>query len=296
MKKKNIFYLSLLLSLALHLGFSAFLFLQKYFLPQVQQRQNIVEIDLRTAPIPEKEPQRQIVDQNEQAINQDIDPKAKYLSKNNQKVVRQSVAKNHGQFQNMKNQRVPPEQSPISPPETPPAEKFKKFLPHFDVVESINENKKRQEAVAKNQPQKESRPAQEPGAEVSQTLDYIKDLDPGVETLLSTREFKYYTFYNRVRTQLNEYWTPKVREKVKQLFQEGRTIASSADRITKCLVTLDKGGQLVKVQIIGQSGVQDLDEAAVEAFRAAAPFPNPPSGMVDEDGTIRIRWDFILEA
>jgi len=53
---------------------------------------------------------------------------------------------------------------------------------------------------------------------------------------------------------------------------------------------------LIKVQVIGRSGIQDLDDAAVEAFKAAAPFPNPPKGIVDEDGTIRIRWDFILEA
>jgi protein TonB len=40
----------------------------------------------------------------------------------------------------------------------------------------------------------------------------------------------------------------------------------------------------------------DLDSAAVEAFRQAAPFPNPPKGMVEADGTIKIRWDFVLEA
>jgi protein TonB len=50
------------------------------------------------------------------------------------------------------------------------------------------------------------------------------------------------------------------------------------------------------VQVVSDSGVRDLDQAAVEAFQEAAPFPNPPSGIVDSDGTIKIRWDFILEA
>ncbi len=73
-------------------------------------------------------------------------------------------------------------------------------------------------------------------------------------------------------------------------------IASSQDRITRVVIVLNEQGTLVGVQVIGASGVQDLDEAAIEAFRAAAPFPNPPKGIVDQDGKIKIRWDFILEA
>jgi protein TonB len=95
---------------------------------------------------------------------------------------------------------------------------------------------------------------------------------------------------------LNQHWGPKVREKVNQLYKQGRSIASSEDKVTKLLITLNKGGVLIKVQVIGDSGIRDLDEAAVEAFRAAAPFPNPPPGIVDPDGMIKIRWDFILEA
>ncbi|MCB0361740.1 MAG: energy transducer TonB, partial [Bdellovibrionales bacterium] len=68
------------------------------------------------------------------------------------------------------------------------------------------------------------------------------------------------------------------------------------DRITRVLITLDKNGSLIQVQVLGQSGLVELDSAAVDAFRAAAPFPNPPQGMVEHDGNIRIRWDFILEA
>ena len=34
--------------------------------------------------------------------------------------------------------------------------------------------------------------------------------------------------------------------------------------------------------------------AQAQAFQAAAPFPNPPKGMLDDDGFVRIRWDFVL--
>jgi TonB family protein len=62
------------------------------------------------------------------------------------------------------------------------------------------------------------------------------------------------------------------------------------------IIHLNDQGVLIRVQVVGQSGVSDLDDAAVEAFKAAAPFPNPPKGIVDGDGTIKIRWDFVLES
>ena len=42
--------------------------------------------------------------------------------------------------------------------------------------------------------------------------------------------------------------------------------------------------------------VKKVITAAIEAFKEAAPFPNPPAGIVESDGTIKIRWDFVLEA
>ena len=134
------------------------------------------------------------------------------------------------------------------------------------------------------------------GAQASQTTDYLKDIDQGMQTLLSTREFVYYSFYARIRRQLNQHWTGKVRDKVSKIFKEGRSLASTEDKVTKLLITLNRRGQLVRVQVINDSGVRDLDDAAVESFKEAAPFPNPPQGIIDPDGTIKIRWDFILAA
>jgi len=138
--------------------------------------------------------------------------------------------------------------------------------------------------------------AQGGGEGPSATDDHLKNIATGMQTLLSTREFVYYSYYNRIKDKLRQYWEPKIKEKMERILRQGRTIASSSDRITRIVIILDNKGTLVKIQVVGQSGVQDLDEAAIEAFRAAAPFPNPPKGIVEQDGTIKIRWDFILEA
>lgn len=81
------------------------------------------------------------------------------------------------------------------------------------------------------------------------------------------------------------------------MFKEGRNPASTGqDRVTKLMIVLNDKGTLVRVQVLMDSGVQDLDDAAIDAFRAAAPFPNPPKGIIEGDGTVKIRWDFVLES
>ena len=236
---------------------------------------------------------KQVVDQGEKPLNDEIDSKARYLSAHNQKVVKQTVAKNHGDFKNRADRVMG---------QSTPKMDLRVFAPKFDVAKSVQDRTDKEQQydrdaeviTQKKMTQQEQRPTFA-GGQASQTMDYIKDLEPGLETMLSTREFVFYTYYSRIRKQLNQYWGPKVREKLTVLYRQGRQIASTEDKITKCLITLDKAGSLAKVQIIGNSGVRELDEAAVEAFKSAAPFPNPPKGIVDPDGSIKIRWDFILE-
>jgi TonB family protein len=236
----------------------------------------------------------QIVEKNSSPLNSEVDPKAKYLSEHNQRVQKQTQAIQRGEFRNSAGQSLaaflPQFKAPIA------AEKaLQEDLDQEALLEKRMAEKRQHEQQSIDTQAKTQKPSDSKDL-VSQTLDYIKELDPGLETLLSTREFVYFSYYKRIRQQLNQHWTPEIQKTVKKIYASGRQIASSDDKITKCLITLDNSGRLLRVQIIGQSGVRDLDEAAVRAFQSAAPFPNPPKGIVEEDGTIRIRWDFILEA
>ena len=85
------------------------------------------------------------------------------------------------------------------------------------------------------------------------------------------------------------------KKKIVKILRKGRSIASTNDKITRLVITLDQGGELVRIQVKNASGYNDLDDAAIEAFRAAAPFPNPPGGIVDTSGVVNINWDFVLE-
>lgn len=275
----NRFSLFLFISVAVHLAF----YFSVYLAPtQSMQKKKVVEVTIlmdpeTVNPVDKPEKNRQIVDQEDEALNQETPDKDYFLSKNNQKVVKQTVAKNKGEFKNAKTN---------ASPSTRLTRKTERFDPLSDVV--TNFKAKSLNTITGSTPSN--------SATASQTQDYLKDRNYGVETILSTKEFKYYTYFNRVRKQLSQHWEPKVRDKLTKMFRQGRTIASNQDRTTKLLIVLDPRGVLVKVQLVSDSGVKDLDEAAMESFKSAAPFPNPPKGIIDPDGTVKIRWDFILES
>ena len=125
--------------------------------------------------------------------------------------------------------------------------------------------------------------------------DYIKGMKESDRTALNTKEYMFYGYFQRIRERLDLAWGGALREKLFKLYRNGRQLASEMDHITRLVVTLDKGGEIIRVQVLEESGVRDLDEAAVKAFNQAGPFPNPPSGIIDQTGMIQIRWDFILK-
>lgn len=234
-----------------------------------------------------REMPQQIVEQTEKRINDDKSD-TRFLSRFDQTVIKQTRAQETGAFTNT----AEIAQSQAGQRDGEKKKSKAKADPHdkgdlpklADLKPQFSETPQSMHETAKN-----------PGTP-SQTDDYIKDVEVGIQTLLTTKEFIYYSYYQRIKDQLRQHWEPTVREKVKIMYRKGRNLASAADHVTQVLITLDQRGFLERVDILGQSGVQDLDDAAIEAFKKSAPFPNPPKGIVERDGRIRIRWDFVLEA
>lgn len=228
----------------------------------------------------------QIVEQDEKPVNDEQDPNAKYLSQHNQKVVKQTRAENTGKFNNTGGKGLTkggqniqkPKSEFFAKPQDKGGSPLDKFKPQVDWTALASKN------------------LGGDGADVSRSSDYLKDLDKGPQTTLTTREFLYYTYFKRIKGRIQQHWEPSIKKKITKMVTQGRKLASTQDRRTKLLIVLNNEGNLISVQVVRDSGVQDLDEAAIEAFKAAAPFPNPPTGIVEKDGTIKIRWDFVLEA
>jgi TonB family protein len=121
--------------------------------------------------------------------------------------------------------------------------------------------------------------------------DHLSQVDEGNGTFLNTREFKYATFFNRVKQSVGEHWDPSA--PLRQRDPEGRIYAYK-DRYTMLAVTLDTSGHLKQVVIDKSCGVDFLDQEAVAAFERAQPFPNPPPGLADH-GEVHFAFGFFLE-
>lgn len=122
--------------------------------------------------------------------------------------------------------------------------------------------------------------------------DHLKDLEEGDGTYLSTREWKYASFFNRVKQSVGMNWNPG--RELRQRDPSGG-IYSGRDRHTLLSVTLDARGYLQEVKIAKSCGLDFLDMEAVESFRRAQPFPNPPPGLLDKDSTVRFQFGFYME-
>jgi len=125
--------------------------------------------------------------------------------------------------------------------------------------------------------------------------DYVKGLSEASRTALNTKEYVFYGYFQRIRERLDRAWVPLLRTKLTKFYRAGRQLASDSDHITKVLVILNPKGEITRVSILSESGVHDLDDAAIGAFNRAGPFPNPPRGIVDKNGEIQIPWEFVLK-
>lgn len=124
--------------------------------------------------------------------------------------------------------------------------------------------------------------------------DFIENMPLGDFTHLNTTEFKYYGFYHRIRQKLEQFWGNSLREKSKVLYSQGRRVNVSENYVTSLVVSINEQGEIVNVKMAGSSGVKELDDAAIESFNQAGPFPNPPKGLV-VDGVASVEWGFVVK-
>ncbi len=124
------------------------------------------------------------------------------------------------------------------------------------------------------------------------SMDRVEGADPGQESILDTARNKYASFFNRVRDAVSDEWAPEPLHKANDPYGN---VYGSTDRHTRLLIVLRPDGGLEQVKILKRSGVGYLDEEAVRAVRAAAPFINPPPQLVDaQTGLIEFTFDFFL--
>jgi TonB family protein len=123
------------------------------------------------------------------------------------------------------------------------------------------------------------------------TQDALKDIDDGDETALNSKRWRFASFFNRVKRQVAEHWHP---DEVYRQRDPSGAVYGRHNRYTELRVQLKPDGRLSNVAIALPSGLEFLDDEAVEAFKEAGPFPNPPRQLI-ENGSINFGFGFLFD-
>jgi TonB family protein len=125
----------------------------------------------------------------------------------------------------------------------------------------------------------------------SGSMDYLKDVDDGESTALNSKKWAHSLFFNRVKRAVADEWHPGV---VYQRHDPSGNVYGIKDRVTVLRIHIKPDGHLAAWTVLQSCGVDFLDDEAIDAFRKAQPFPNPPKALVDSDGQIHFNFAFIF--
>jgi TonB family protein len=126
----------------------------------------------------------------------------------------------------------------------------------------------------------------------SGTQDALPSIEDGEETALNSKKWKFASFFNRVKKQVAEHWHP---EEIYRQRDPTGMIYGRKNRYTSLRIQLNPDGRLNHVAVEQPSGLDFLDDTAIEAFKEAAPFPNPPRQLVESNGLINFGFGFLFD-
>lgn len=206
-------------------------------------------------------------------IFQQLKDQADYLSQYSKRFKKQVRARNIGRTQNSKS-LSPPIEEPIA-----------------GRVGGQSQPSSPGEGPRETAPGPQLRQVAIGGSSISERIPGVEE---GAFTALNTDQLTYYTFFARVNEQMRNRWVSMIREYVYSLSQEEFEKLSRNEKETVVEIILSQSGEYVRSILHRSSKVRPLDEAAIQAFQMAAPFLNPPKGLVEADGFIHLKYLFTI--
>ncbi|MBV2170022.1 MAG: energy transducer TonB [Bdellovibrio sp.] len=121
-----------------------------------------------------------------------------------------------------------------------------------------------------------------------------RDVKVGSFTALNTDRYLFYTFYARMEELIRFRWETRVQQAINNFDHNTLTSVGNRNWVTHVEFLLDKNGFLRSALVMKESGIKSFDAAAINAFKDARVFPNPPQEMVQDDGFIHIKFSFTV--
>jgi hypothetical protein len=224
---------------------------------------------------PDTAAQKQIVRETKtEETDQEKNDRARFFSQNTRNVKEEMRARQSGLTQNRANS-LP--NKPTTQNQQSTGEK------------ASSETPPKPNQIAKNflpTPNMGGKPLQLPGSStVGERLP--EDVKMGDWTSLNTERYLYYTFFARVEERVRFRWETRVREIAENM--DPRKLGRK-EWITEIEIILNRLGHFEKAIVHKKSGIDELDQAAYNAFRNGAPFLNPPMEMIKDDGKFHLKY------
>lgn len=230
-----------------------------------------------------KEAKKQIVRQTlapEKIKAPEDETLAKFLSEQKQRVKEETRAQQTGMSENRSGQGPAPK--------TPPSTKAPSRT-------SIRESSEKSDidgfkTIDISQQLAEMNRYTDGGSTVGENMP--RDMKVGSFTALNTDRYLFYTFYARMEELIRFRWETRVQHALDNFDKVTLRQAGNRNWVTQAEFLLDKDGFLKQALIMKESGIRAFDAAAINAFKDARIFPNPPPEMIQEDGFIHIKFSF----
>ncbi len=220
------------------------------------------KIQVHLSPPKDTKPQKQLV-KIPPPKEDKVPRKADYLSESNSSVPKETQAQNKSPTPTTPRWPIAPR---VPPPTRGPGQKHN-LLPTWQDLERL-------------QPQPQTA-----------FNDHIEKAETAAQTELNTFEWKHAAYFNRIKESVARVWSPMLQMR---RYDPGAALIGKQDRMTILEITLDGLGNVVSTQIKSSSGVFYLDDEAVNSFRKASPFPNPPKILFASGENFSFTFGFIV--
>ncbi|MGE0616931.1 MAG: TonB C-terminal domain-containing protein [Bacteriovoracia bacterium] len=223
---------------------------------------------------------RMLLDQKDRPAADKADPSARYFSERNVRVDKETRAKET---------QVIPQNRPgtFSPntaaPARPRGDTGIRPLPNLSqlgVPFRVKNAAKQAENSENKNPAAESRPN---GGDQALNDSTIPE---GERNALNTEQSVYYSYYSRLYEAIGPIWQSRINN-----VRPDQTIYPGV-YVTQVDVIFNKAGNLRGIRYLKRSPVAQFDDAVEFSWRKIGRFPNPPAGLLNDDGLIHTGWTF----
>ena len=119
-------------------------------------------------------------------------------------------------------------------------------------------------------------------ADMSAKEDYLREYREEQESPLTAKALIYSNYFGRLANNIKYAWIKAIKPLMK----------NPQRRLTVVQIAISKEGVILSTKIVVECGVPVLDRAALSSIVVGSAYPNPPAGLIGNNGVGYIYWRF----